>query len=97
MVCYFFYKANVMSLTLLWYALLLNLLVRIYLIVVMIWWTGLAPWEFEFPFPGILTSTFLCRYGFDNAFSAQPLYDDGYQVRTTVLQECAAVPRRARI
>ena len=18
----------------------------------MIWWTGLAPWEFEFPFPG---------------------------------------------
>ena len=27
-----------------------NLLVR---------WTGLAPWEFEFPFPGSLTSTFL--------------------------------------
>ena len=24
----------------------------------MIWWTGLAPWEFEFPFPGSLTSTF---------------------------------------
>jgi len=22
-------------------------------------WTGLAPWEFEFPFPGSLTSTFL--------------------------------------
>jgi len=21
----------------------------------MIWWTGLAPWEFEFPFPGSLT------------------------------------------
>ena len=25
----------------------------------MIWWTGLAPWEFDFPFPGSLTSTFL--------------------------------------
>ena len=25
-------------------------------------WTGLAPWEFEFPFPGSLTSTFLCRW-----------------------------------
>ena len=25
----------------------------------MIWWTGLAPWEFEFPFPGSLTYTFL--------------------------------------
>ena len=36
-----------------------NLLVRIHLIIVMIWWTGLAPWDFEFPFPGSLTSTFL--------------------------------------
>ena len=35
-----------------------NLLVRIHFIIVMIWWTGLAPWEFEFPFPGSLTSTF---------------------------------------
>jgi len=25
----------------------------------MIRWTGLAPWAFEFPFPGSLTSTFL--------------------------------------
>ena len=29
-----------------------NLLVRIHLVIEMIWWTGLAPWEFEFPFPG---------------------------------------------
>ena len=36
-----------------------NLLVRIHFIIEMIWWTGLAPWEFEFPFPGSLTSTFL--------------------------------------
>jgi len=36
-----------------------NLLVRIHFIIVMIKWTGLAPWEFEFPFPGSLTSTFL--------------------------------------
>ena len=26
----------------------------------MIWWTGLAPWEFEFTFPGSLTSTAPC-------------------------------------
>ena len=36
-----------------------NLLVRIYLIIEMIWRTGLAPWEFEFPFPDSLISTFL--------------------------------------
>ena len=33
-----------------------NLLVRIDII----WWTGLAPWQFEFPFPGSLMFTFLC-------------------------------------
>ena len=27
----------------------------------MIGWTGLAPWEFEFHFPGSLTSTFLAQ------------------------------------
>ena len=36
-----------------------NLLIRIHFIIVMIWWTGLAPWEFEFPLPGSLTPTFL--------------------------------------
>jgi len=36
-----------------------NLLVRIHFIIVMIRRTGLAPWDFEFPFPGSLTSTFL--------------------------------------
>ena len=36
-----------------------NLLVRIHYIIVMMKWTGLAPWEYEFPFPGSLTSTFL--------------------------------------
>jgi len=36
-----------------------NLLVRIHFIIEMIRWTGLAPWESEFPFPGSLTSTFL--------------------------------------
>ena len=35
-----------------------NLLVRIHFFIVMIRWTGLAPWEFVFPFPGSLTSTF---------------------------------------
>ena len=31
-----------------------NLLVRIHFIIEMIRWTGLAPCEFEFPFPGSL-------------------------------------------
>ena len=31
-----------------------NPLVRIHSIIEMIWWTGLAPWEFEIPFPGSL-------------------------------------------
>ena len=35
-----------------------NLLVRIHFIIVMIRWTGLVPWEFAFPFPGSLTSTY---------------------------------------
>ena len=39
-----------------------NLLDRIQNIIVMIRCTGLAPWEFEFPFPCSLISTFLgCR------------------------------------
>ena len=43
-----------------------NLLVRIHFIIKMIWWTGLAPWEFEFPFLGSLDGlvskamTYLC-------------------------------------
>ena len=36
-----------------------NLLVRIHFIIVMITWTGLAPWEVEFPFSGSLTPCFL--------------------------------------
>ena len=40
-----------------------NLLVRIHFIIVMIRWTGLAQWEFDFPFPGSLTSTFLVGGG----------------------------------
>ena len=36
-----------------------NLQVRINSIIVMVKWTGLAPWGFEYPFPGSLTSTFL--------------------------------------
>ena len=40
-----------------------NLLVRIHFVIVMIRWTGLAPWEFEFRFTGSLTSTFLVERG----------------------------------
>ena len=38
-----------------------NLQVRIHFIIEMIWWTVLAPWEFEFRFPGSRISTFLGR------------------------------------
>ena len=38
-----------------------NLLVRIHVIIVMIRCTGLAPWEFELPFPGSLRSIVLGR------------------------------------
>jgi len=38
-----------------------NLLVRIHCIIMMIRWTGFAPWEFESPFSGSLISTLLVR------------------------------------
>ena len=38
-----------------------NLLVRVHFITEMIRWTGLAPCEFEFPFPGSFASTFLVQ------------------------------------
>ena len=38
---------------------IVNLPVRIHFIIVMVRWTGLAPWEFEFLLPGGLTSTML--------------------------------------
>ena len=40
-----------------------NLPIRIRFIIVMIRWTGLAPWVFEFPFQGSLTSTLLGQGG----------------------------------
>ena len=36
-----------------------NLIYRIHFIFKMIQWTGLAPWELEFPFPGSFISTLL--------------------------------------
>ena len=41
-----------------------NLLARIHSSIVMIRWTGLAPLEFEFPFPGSLKRTVLVQVGF---------------------------------
>ena len=38
-----------------------NPLVQIHFVIVMIRWTGLAPGEFEFPFPGNVTSAFLVQ------------------------------------
>jgi len=45
-------------------------LVRIHFIIVMIRWIGLAPWEFEFPFAGSLTSTFLEQGGWEAGIEA---------------------------
>ena len=47
-----------------------TLQVRIHFIIVMIWWTGLAPCEFEFSFPGSLTSTFLDECGTNKTVTA---------------------------
>ena len=44
---------------------------RIHLIIVMIGWTGLAPWEVEFPFPGSLTST-TCAISHENGLTLKP-------------------------
>ena len=41
-------------------------MVRIHFMIEMIRWTGLAPWEFEFPFQGSLTSTFVTRLAGEN-------------------------------
>ena len=38
-----------------------NLLVRVHYIIVMIMWTGLAPLEFELPFPVLRGARFLMR------------------------------------
>ena len=48
-----------------------NLLVRILFIIEMIWWTGLAPWELEFPFPGSLKSAFT-RQVFSHIYGKTP-------------------------
>ena len=61
-----------------------NLLVRIHFIIVMIRWTGLAPWEFELTFPGSLTSTFPCP-----GYGTKPDYRPKTQNRTTE----ALIPR----
>ena len=45
----------------------------------MIRWTGLAPGEFEFPFPGSLTSTFYEDP--TSAAGASALEQDGYSLR----------------
>jgi len=51
---------------------LYTVLVRIHLMIVMFRWTGLAPWVFEFPFPGSLTSTFLGHPSTLNPFPPHP-------------------------
>jgi len=60
-----------------------NLLVRIHSMIEMIWWTGLAPREFEFPFPGSLVSTFLVLSLFllPAALCVAPILQFSFQLR----------------
>ena len=43
-------------------------------IIEMIWWTGLAPWVFEFPFPGSLTSSIFLRQNLTLPQHTNPSY-----------------------
>ena len=52
-----------------------HVLVRIHIIIVMIRWTDLAPWDFDFSFPGSLTSTVLLELLLK--------YYDSYSISTT--------------
>ena len=58
--------------------------VRIHFIIVMIRWTGLAPWEFEFPFPGSRASTFLYTFRCRGRSAGSPT------LRTPAPQGCLA-------
>jgi len=63
-----------------------NLLVRIHFIIVMIRWTGLALGEFEFPFPGSLTSTFLTQADAPASRGAIRVREVGQDPRTLPLR-----------
>ena len=54
-----------------------NLLARIPFIIVIIRLTGLAPWDFSFPFPGSLTSTFLDAPEMSLQYSPEPARGGG--------------------
>ena len=68
-----------------------NLLVRIHFIIVMIRWTGLAPWEFE-------SKAIEWHLKAKAAFHlAGDHFNVQVNLRTTTSQICESVPRRARI
>ena len=52
-----------------------KLLVRIHFFIEMIWWSGLAPWECEFPFPGSLISDLGHPHGEGNGSPARQSRD----------------------
>jgi hypothetical protein len=62
-----------------------NLLVRIHFIIVMIRWTGLAPWEFEFFFSGRLSSTFLVFFPFRDVQAARVSLSCGFTMQNTCI------------
>ena len=64
------------------------LLVRVHCIL-MIRWTGLAPWEVESPFPGSLTSTFLVikGSGFRMQGSGFRVQGSGFRVKCSGIRD----------
>ena len=62
-----------------------SILAQIHCIIVMTRWTGLAPWDFEFPFTGSLTSTFLGRPR--NSFMPQEPACCGFRVSCFEFQD----------
>jgi hypothetical protein len=72
-----------------------NLLVRIHSIIEMIWWTGLAPREFELFVLGSLTSTFLGTLGVLRDFlESSGLHSRNGKVGT--MTSCVAVKKSQR-
>ena len=71
-----------------------NLLVRIHFIIEMIRWTGLAPWEFEFPFPASIPQGFMLQ---GSRAASQSLQARGIGPGRNGCPPCSEVPPSERI
>ena len=71
-----------------------NLLVRIFFIIVMIRWTGLAPWEFEPASVQVWFYAIAYAHQFGAFFYALPEYENEYHLQACTLhpQPCTLHP-----